>query len=433
VLSRLDIDLPGVWKMKSLLTALGSALLFSVGVFGQATTTARPRVAPTATPTIKNDSQSPSQQPSGPPVLKGGGVKPSADLTYQPSTAAKSDDENEVVKVETNLVTMPVSVLDRDGRFIAGLQQRDFKIFENGVEQKVGYFQSVEQPFTVILMLDVSPSTQWQIEDIQNAADTFVDQLRPDDKVMVMAFDERVHILSNVTNDRYQLHNAIHRTRFGDGTSLYEAVDHVLGQELSQIQGRKAVVLFTDGVDTTSRSADFQSTVKEAEEADALFYTIRFDTSRDMNPYGMGGRGSGGRGYPPGGGQPGGVTWGDILGSIIAGGGGGMPPSIYGRRGGGGAGNTPEEYETGKKYLNALAQETGGREFEADSLTNLTTAFSGIAEELRRQYSIGYYPDKVGQAGERRSISIHVNRPNVVVRAKNTYIVGQTNRTLAGK
>jgi Ca-activated chloride channel homolog len=421
--------------MKSLITVIGSVLLFSAGVFSQSTTAARPRVAPTATPTIKNDSQLPAQQPSGPQVLRGGGVTPSTDSKSRSTApAAKSDDENEVLKVETNLVTMPVSVLDRDGRFIAGLRQQDFKIFENGVEQKVGYFQSVEQPFTVILMLDVSPSTQWQIEDIQNAADTFVDQLRPDDKVMVMAFDERVHILSNVTNDRYQLHNAIHRTRFGDGTSLYEAVDHVLGQELSQIQGRKAVVLFTDGVDTTSRSADFESTVKEAEEADALFYTIRFDTSRDMNPYGMGGRRGGGRGgYPPGGQGGGGVTWGDILGSIIAGGGGGMPPSVYGRRGGGGAGNSPEEYETGKKYLNALAQETGGREFEADSLTNLSTAFSGIAEELRRQYSIGYYPDKVGQAGERRSISIRVNRPNVVVRAKNTYIVGQTNRTLAGK
>ena len=415
--------------MKSFFTILASVLLFTAGIYGQGTTTVRPRVAPTATPTIKNDTQPPAQRPSGPPVLRGGGVKPSTAPTSQPSTSAKSDDENEVVKVETNLVTMPVSVLDRDGRFIAGLQQRDFKIFENGVEQKVGYFQSVEQPFTVILMIDVSPSTQWQIEDIQNAADTFVDQLRPDDRVMVMAFDERVHILSNVTNDRYQLHNAIHRTRFGDGTSLYEAVDHVLGQELSQIQGRKAVVLFTDGVDTTSRSADFQSTVKEAEEAEALFYTIRFDTSRDMNPYG----GGGGRGYPPGGQRGGSVTWGDIIGSIIAGGGSGLPPPVYGRRGGRGAGNSPEEYETGKKYLNALALETGGREFEADSLTNLSTAFAGIAEELRRQYSIGYYPDKVGQAGERRSISIRVNRPNVVVRAKNTYIVGQTNRTLAGK
>ena len=90
-------------------------------------------------------------------------------------------------------------------------------------------------------------------------------------------------------------------------------------------------------------------------------------------------------------------------------------------------------YATGKQYLETLALNSGGREFEATSLSNLDTAFSGIAEELRRQYSIGYYPEKVGQLGERRSISIRVNRPNVVVRAKNSYIVGQTNRNLAGK
>jgi VWFA-related protein len=277
-------------------------------------------------------------------------------------------------------------------------------------------------------MIDVSPSTQWQIEDIQRAAEAFINQLRPMDKVMVLSFDERVHILSNVTNDRYQLRNAIQRTQFGDGTSLYEAVDHVLAQQLGQIQGRKAVVLFTDGVDTTSRSANYQSTVRDAEESDALFYPIRYDTSRDMN--GGGGYGGGGRGYPPVRRQRG-VTWNDILGSIITG--GNVP--VYGGRGGrrGSAGSSQEEYATGKEYLETLAQNSGGREFEADSLNNLDAAFSGIAEELRRQYSIGYYPDKVGQKGERRSISIRVNRPNVVVRAKNSYIVGQTDRSLAGK
>lgn len=418
--------------MKSFFAALGTALFLTIGIFGQSTPSSRPRVAPTATPTIRNDSKtSLPQQTAGPPVLKNGGIRPSQSPTPYGSTASKNDDESEVLKVETNLVTMPVSVLDREGRFVSGLQQRDFKIFENGVEQRVDYFQTVEQPFTVILMIDVSPSTQWQIEDIQNAASTFVDQLRPNDKVLVISFDERVHVLSNVTNDRYQLHNAITRTRFGDGTSLYEAVDHVLQQELSQIQGRKAVVLFTDGVDTTSRSATFESTVKDAEEADGLFYTIRYDTSQDMNP-GYGGMGGGG--YPPMGRRRG-ATWGDILGSIITG--GNIPPGVYGGGGGGrrgrGAGNSPEEYQTGKKYLETLALNTGGREFEASSLTNLDSAFAGIAEELRRQYSIGYYPDKVGQVGDRRSISIRVNRPGVVVRAKNTYIVGQTNRTLAGK
>jgi len=374
---------------------------------------------------IKNDPQTPAatQQPVGPPVLKGGGIRPSVTPTPSASTSPQTNDENEVVKIETNLVTMPVSVLDREGRFISGLQQRDFKLFENGSEQRIDYFQSVETPFTVILMIDVSPSTQWQIEEIQSAAESFINQLRPSDKVLVLSFDERVHVLSNVTNDRYQLRNAIRRAQFGDGTSLYEAVDHVLAQQLSQIQGRKAVVLFTDGVDTTSRSASFQSTVRDAEETDALFYPIRYDTSRDMNPGGYGGGGPVRRNR--------GVTWDDILGSIITG--GSLPPNVYGRRGRGAAGSSAEEYATGKQYLETLALNSGGREFEATSLSNLDTAFSGIAEELRRQYSIGYYPEKVGQLGERRSISIRVNRPNVVVRAKNSYIVGQTNRNLAGK
>jgi Ca-activated chloride channel family protein len=390
--------------MKNLLTALLLSGIAAVGIAAQSTQTVRPRVAPTGTPTIKNDTQIPSTDRK-PPVLNGpGGVKPSA--TSQSGSATKAEQDG-VYRIDTNLVTMPVSVLDKQGRFISGLNQKDFKIFENGVEQKVEYFQSVEQPFTVILMIDVSPSTQWQIEDIQNAASQFIDQLRPNDKVMVMSFDEKVHILSQITSDRNNLRNAIYRTRFGDGTSLYDAVDHVLEQELNQIQGRKAVVLFTDGVDTTSRNSSFESTAQAAEEADALFYPIRFDTSRDMNG-GFGGYG----------------------------GGGGYPGPVYGRggrRGGRGNGSSPEEYATGKKYLETLAQNSGGREFEADSLPNLDAAFSGIAEELRRQYSLGYYPDKIGQMGERKQISIRVDRPGVVVRAKNSYIVGQTNRSLAGK
>ena len=415
--------------MKNFLTALLLSGLATIGIAAQSSQTVRPRVAPTGTPTIKNDTQAPTADRK-PPVLNGpGGVKPSA--TSQPGSVTKAEQDG-VYRIDTNLVTMPVSVLDKQGRFISGLNQRDFKIFENGVEQKVEYFQSVEQPFTVILMLDVSPSTQWQIEDIQNAASAFVDQLRPNDKVMVLSFDEKVHILSHITNDRYTLRNAIYKTRFGDGTSLYDAVDHVLEQELSQIQGRKAVVLFTDGVDTTSRNSSFESTAQAAEEAEALFYPIRFDTSRDMNPGGYGGYGGGG--YPPSGGGNGG-GWGGVLGTILRSG-GGYPGPVYGRggrRGGRGNGSSPEEYATGKRYLETLAQNSGGREFEADSLSNLDVAFSGIAEELRRQYSLGYYPDKVGHLGERKQISIRVNRPGVVVRAKNSYIVGQTNRSLAGK
>ena len=393
-----------------------SAALVSSAV-GQSQPATRPRVAPTAMPPSIQRDTNPTAAPSGPPVLIGGSRRGSPVPT---ATPAGSDDE--IIRVETNLVTMPVSVLDRDGRFISGLQQRDFKIFENGVEQKLDYFQSVEQPFTVVLLIDVSPSTQFRIDEIQNAAVTFVNQLRPGDRVMVISFDERVHVLTPPTSNRNELRNAIQQVQFGDGTSLYEAVDHTIYQELSQIQGRKAVVLFSDGVDTTSRRASYDSTVRATEEIDALFYTIRYDTSRDSGG-GYGG-GGGGMGYPRR--RNRGVSMADILGSIMTGG------NVNIGRGGGGTGS-PADYEKGRTYLEALASNSGGRAFDAQSIYNVDAAFAGIAEELRRQYSLGYYPEAVGKAGDRKQIKIRVMRPAVVVRAKTSYIVGQTDRSIAGR
>ncbi len=378
-----------------------------VGAFGQTNTSTRPRVAPAAAPPrILNDSPQ-TQRPTGPPVL----INPNRPV---PAATATPREDDEIIRVETNLVTMPVSVLDRDGRFISGLQQKDFKIFEDGIEQKLDYFQSVEQPFTVVLMIDVSPSTQFRIEEIQNAAITFVNQLRPNDRVTVVAFDERVQVMCPVTNNRNILRGAIRQAQFGDGTSLYEAVDFVIEEQLRNIQGRKAVVLFSDGVDTTSRRASYDSTLRATEEIDSIFYTIRYDTAADM--YGGGnfpqprGRGRGGR-----------VTMGDILGAILSGGNVNIGPG-----GGRGRGGANSEYDTGRKYLETLAANSGGRTFEAQSIYNIEAAFAGIAEELRRQYSLGYYPEAVGRVGDRKQIKIRVLRPNVVVRAKNSYVVGQT-------
>src|SRR5688572_32261365 len=134
--------------MKNLLAITLVVGALSFAALAQSSTSVRPRVAPTVRPTstppaLGNDPNDGSR-PGGPPVLSGAGIRPSAMPT---ATPADGEDDG-VIRVETNLVTMPVSVLDRDGRFISGLQQKDFKIFENGVEQKVDYFQSVEQPFT---------------------------------------------------------------------------------------------------------------------------------------------------------------------------------------------------------------------------------------------------------------------------------------------
>ena len=260
----------------------------------------------------------------------------------QPSNAeiAEEVDEDEVVRVNASLVTVPVSVLDRDGRFIGGLRKEDFRILEDGVEQQVAYFAPVEQPFTVALVIDTSGSTRFKLEDIQEAALAFVDQLRPADRVTIVSFDDEVRVLSEVTNDRRALRDAIRRTRPGNGTRLYDAVDLVIKRQLSREQGRKAIVLFTDGVDTSSKQASAQSTLSEAEELDAMIYPIQYDTS----DYNVGGGGGGGR-WPgpnrnPRRRNPG---WGDVIGIILGGGvtignGGGGGGGRGGGDGGGGGG-----------------------------------------------------------------------------------------------
>lgn len=416
--------------MRKFLFILVCVGLLGMTAFAQSSRSTRPRVAPSPTPpTIKNDSPNQTKRP---PVLIGD--KKNTQTQTPTATEETPVEEDEVIRIDTSLVTFPVSVLDRDGRFIAGLQKRDFQIFENGVEQKIDTFGSVEVPFTVVLLLDVSPSTQYKINEIQDAAISFVNQLRRDDKVIVISFDERIRVLSRATNNRNDLRNAILRAQFGDGTSLYEAVDNTINQQLRGIEGRKAVVLFTDGVDTTSRRATYQSTVRETEEVDALFYPIRYDTYSRMN---RGNSGGGSVNYPRRrGGNSGGIggILGDILGGIIINDdiniGGGRSP----RGGGGSAGSSRGEYETGRRYLEELARNSGGRIFEADTTYNLDAAFSGIAEELRRQYTLGYYPEAIGQKGDRKQIRVRVKRPNVVVRAKNSYIVGEndTNK-FAGK
>jgi Ca-activated chloride channel homolog len=401
--------------MKRLAFALICLGMLIYAVPGQSNSSVRPRIAatPSPTPPVYEDEDVPYVEPNRrAPVLQG---QPQSVEIKVPS----ANEEDDVIRVETNLVTMPVSVLDRNGRFVSGLTERDFRIFENGIEQEVGFFQSVEQPFTVVLMIDVSPSTAYQIDQIHQAAIAFVDQLRPVDRVMVVAFDEDFNILTRATNNRAQLHTAIRRAQWGNGTSIYSAMDRVLNRELALIEGRKAVVLFTDGVDTTSRRANFESTVKVAEESDVLIYPIRYNTARDY------GRSTGGGVYRgPTGRRSGG--WGDIVGVILGGG------SIQ-MGGGGSAGTSPGEYARGREYLETLARNSGGRPFEADTLSNLDAAFAGIAEELRRQYSLGYYPDDPGNPGDRKQIRVQVQRPGLVVRAKSSYIVGQNGGRVAGR
>ena len=360
--------------------ALSLLIVSITSVSALSQTRTRPRTAPG----IKNDTTTTTRRS---PAIVDPMMKP-------PPPPASKPTEDEIVRVETNLVTTPVSVLDRNGRFIAGLRKKDFKILEDGVPQEITYFQSSEQPFTVILLIDTSPSTRYHIDDIHYAALTFVNQLRPNDKVMVAAFDSRLRILTEEpTTEKQTIFAAIYKSQFGSGTSLYDAVDYVANMDLVNVPGRKAVVLFTDGVDTTSRRADYITSIASVEEVDALFYPIRYNTQQ----------------------RPGNAAQ---LASVY---GVQLPPGVMVQLG---RGQSDAEYLRGKTYLETLATNSGGRIFEVDTVPNLEVAFAGVAEELRRQYSIGYYASEDGKPGDRKRIKIEVARPpKAIVRAKTTYVV----------
>jgi Ca-activated chloride channel homolog len=393
-------------KSFAILVLLSLVILSTLSVNAQS----RPRrVGQTSPNTAPNPSTT-----NRPPVLGGvnssGNQQPNSSSSPEANVGPEEVEEGDVIKVDTTLVTLPVSVTDRNGRYIPNLTKTDFRLWEDGVEQQVAFFSSVDKPFSVVLVIDTSGSTRFKIDEIQDAAIAFVTQLRSDDRVMVVSFDDDVRVLTEFTSDRNRMRDAIRRTRTGNGTRLYDAVDLVINQRLNQVDGRKAVVLFTDGVDTVSNRASYASNIRDAEELDALIYPVQYDTYRDVASSGGGSPWPGGRRR---------TTPIDILIGILGGGRG--PVTI----GGGGAGASRSDYELADRYLRDLAEKTGARQYQADSTSNLTYAFANIAEELRRQYSIGYYPIRPPQPGQRRQVRVRVNQPNLAVRSRGSYVFGQ--------
>ena len=326
---------------------------------------------------------------------------PSTDLS---STKVEELAEGDVVRIDTNLVTVPVSVFDRQGRLIPNLQRESFSVFENGVEQQIKHFEPTEKPFTVALVLDTSGSTVFDLWEIKEAAIAFAKQLRPQDRVLVVTFNDLVMLLTEATSDLKLVTEVIQRgANTGFSTRLYDAVTLVINERLNKIDGRKAIVLFTDGVDTRSYMASYQSTLREAEELDGLIYAIQYDTtdfvaatqtpSNDLTivttrsswPYG--------------------TTQRVISGPTIP-----VP------------GTTIGDYKLADRYLHQLSENTGARLYQANDREQLAAAFSKIAGELRSQYSLGYYPKIAAKSGERKLIKVRVNHPDLAVRARASYV-----------
>ena len=266
--------------------------------------------------------------------------------------------DDDVLRINTRLVSVNVSVLDRDGRYLFDLHQEDFSIYEDGVEQQIAHFSSIEQPFSVVLLIDTSSSTESYLGDIKAAANAFLDQLRAGDSLLPITFDGVVRpLIGKQTSNLTTLRRALERMRTdqgNNGTKLYDAVDYAYYM-LKGISGRKAIILFTDGDDTWS-TATMKETLRRATELDALIYTIHYGSSASAS------------------------------------------------------------------YLDSLAQRTGGHFYQADNVEMIRRSFVAVAEELRRQYSIGYYPKVSTRHGEERQLKVTVKRPHVGIRARKSYV-----------
>jgi Ca-activated chloride channel family protein len=317
---------------------------------------------------------------SGRPALRSPG-------SGQEANSKEKTPEDMTVKLNTSLVSVPVIVTDRDGKFIPNLSERSFTLYEENVRQSIDNFSTVEVPFNVVMVLDTSGSTRFKLEDMQEAALSFIDQLRDQDRVMIVSFDSQVYIDSEFTSDRKKLRKAVLQTRTGGATRLYDSIDLVLTERLAKITGRKAIVLFTDGVDTGSKLATAPSTIDLVEESGALLYGIQYDTKEDVR------RGSVGTAR---GGKPATIQ---------------IPTS----------GASEEEYRRADRYMREIVDRSGARLYKADLLGDVKRAFQSIADELRHQYMISYYPSNDKRDGSYRRIRVVVDQSNAAVRARKGY------------
>ncbi len=314
------------------------------------------------------------------------------------STPAQEKQTDPPIKVQTTLVSVPVIVSDREGRYIAGLKAADFKLYQDRLEQPISIFDTAEEPLNVALLIDTSKSTQPVLDDIKSAARKFLKELRPQDRATVVSVDYDVHVLSQLTADRRTLEKAVKGARTGEqiGTVLRDAVAEVIDRGFKRIDGRKAIIVLTDGKDVGSQISE-QALLDGAAESGAMIYTVFFET------------GFGRRSWIDATSFPRRREWARDR----------FPPSrrrLQGQR----RQRVEMRNEEAADFLTRLAEVSAGRSYKSDA-SDLKNTFRLIAEELRHQYRLGFYPDNSKVDGHRHMLRVEVTAPDAVVRARRSY------------
>ena len=352
----------------------------------------------------------------------------------------QQDSQQPSIKIGTNLVTVPVIVTDRYGNFVTGLTRKEFTVREEGSQQRIEDFSSTEAPFSVALLIDTSRSTQNKLGRIRKAAETFIKQLLPNDRIMVVRFDGQVQFVSDFTSDHAELKRAVKSLQSGYMTSLYDAIHKTINEKMNKIQGRKAIVVLTDGVDTASKQATYESAIELAASAGIITYTVQYETRNDGSSRPISIPGIGGSFAPPSG-----LKWQDTPqqkpkpeseGSKSESEGKtliniprpqesaptatpGSPPSS--RVNSQSQQPIRDRYLIASDFLRTLAAQSGGLPFRAETIENTSYAFQRIANELHNQYTLTYISSNERRDGDYRAIAVGVNNSDLIVRARRFY------------
>ena len=353
-------------------------------------------------------------------------------------SAAKAEAPVTTLSVQVNVVNVLATVRDKHGKIVPNLTQSDFVLSEDGRPQTIRYFaKETDVPLTLGLLVDTSLSQRTVLDQERSASHSFLDQMvREDkDKAFVIHFDREVELLQDLTGSREKLEAALDALQtpelkrastsggsepndsdpgssrgsgrhFGGGTLLYDAVYLASDDLMKKQQGRKALIVLSDGVDRGSKET-LETAIETAQKADTVVYSILFkgDEMDQGNHSGFGypRMGGGGMGGPMGGGGMGG-------------------PMGGGGRHGGGGGHQQEPRPDGKKVLDRISKETGGRLFEVSKKEPIDQIYSQIEEELRNQYNLGYTPDrKAADAPGYRKIQLTTTQKDLTVQARQGY------------
>jgi len=356
-----------------------------------------------------------------------------SDQTPDPKkTASTGDevDEGDVVRVDTQLVSVAAVVTDSSGRPLSGLRPDNFRLIEDGQPQTIANFGTTETPFEIALLLDTSGSTRDDVALIRSAANSFIEALRPGDRVGIVAFNQArtvaepvaaVEVLTPLTSDREELRAAIENLGASQGTPYYDALERVADSIFreppqDEVRGRRAVVALTDGVDSSSNS-DFATAKMKLTRAGIACYFIQVNTEdfvedRLMRDCQDDGRLALSRKQLQ--------RFRELF----------MPKAKaedfddFCRMGPFERMSISRElYNLARREMNDLARVSGGRGFAAATLADAKAAFARVAADIGTMYSLGYYPTNKTRDGKFRAIKLEVRgtKDKAQVRARDGY------------